>query len=50
MTVGLKIQIKLRKEYAEKGLPERRILNALANKDRIHMKDLSTEKRTNWGL
>ncbi|WP_298521843.1 phenylalanine--tRNA ligase subunit alpha [uncultured Methanobrevibacter sp.] len=31
------------KEYAEKGLPERRILNALANKDRIHMKDLSTE-------
>ena len=31
------------KEYAEKGLPERRILNALASKDKIHMKDLSTE-------
>lgn len=30
-------------EYAEKGLPERRILDVLANKDHIHMKDLSTE-------
>ena len=30
-------------EYAEKGLPERRILDALANKNRIHMKDLSSE-------
>ena len=30
-------------EYAEKGLPERRILDVLASKDHIHMKDLSTE-------
>ena len=30
-------------EYAEKGLPERRILNALVKKDQIHMKDLSNE-------
>ena len=30
-------------EYAEKGLPERRILDVLASKDHIHMKDLSDE-------
>lgn len=30
-------------EYAEKGLPERRILNALVTKDHIAMKDLSDE-------
>ena len=30
-------------EYAEKGLPERRILDVLASKDHIHMKDLSEE-------
>ena len=31
------------KEYAEKGLPERRILSVLANKDHISMKDLADE-------
>ena len=30
-------------EYAEKGLPERRILDVLANKDSINMKDLANE-------
>ena len=30
-------------EYAEKGLPERRILDALVSKEHIHMKDLSNE-------
>ena len=30
-------------EYAEKGLPERRILDALADKDNIAMKDLAKE-------
>ncbi|MEE1129420.1 MAG: phenylalanine--tRNA ligase subunit alpha [Methanobrevibacter sp.] len=30
-------------EYAEKGLPERRILNALSGKKEIHMKDLASE-------
>ena len=30
-------------EYAEKGLPERRILNVLATKDHIQMKDLADE-------
>ena len=30
-------------EYAEKGLPERRILDVLADKDQIHMKDLADE-------
>ena len=30
-------------EYAEHGLPERRILKALAEKKEIHMKDLSSE-------
>ena len=30
-------------EYAEKGLPERRILDVLASKDHIHMKDLADE-------
>ncbi|WP_407421481.1 phenylalanine--tRNA ligase subunit alpha [Methanobrevibacter sp.] len=30
-------------EYAEKGLPERRILDALVTKDHIPMKDLSNE-------
>ena len=29
-------------EYAQKGLPERRILNVLANENEIHMKDLSS--------
>ncbi|WP_296877674.1 phenylalanine--tRNA ligase subunit alpha [uncultured Methanobrevibacter sp.] len=29
-------------EYAQKGLPERRILNVLANEIEIHMKDLSS--------
>ncbi|WP_405274942.1 phenylalanine--tRNA ligase subunit alpha, partial [Methanobrevibacter sp.] len=31
------------REYAEKGLPERRILDALAKKEHIHMKDLADE-------
>ena len=30
-------------EYAEKGLPERRILDVLADKKQIHMKDLADE-------
>ena len=30
-------------EYAEHGLPERKILNALAEKNEIHMKDLADE-------
>jgi len=30
-------------EYAEHGLPERRILNVLADKDQINMKDLASE-------
>ena len=30
-------------EYAEKGLPERRILDVLAEKKEIHMKDLANE-------
>ncbi|WP_458403900.1 phenylalanine--tRNA ligase subunit alpha [Methanobrevibacter sp.] len=30
-------------EYAEHGLPERRILEALSEKDHIHMKDLASE-------
>lgn len=30
-------------EYAEKGLPERRILDVLASKDHIHMKNLADE-------
>ena len=30
-------------EYANKGLPERRILDVLAEKNEIHMKDLASE-------